>query len=152
MRRLRNCVRVPLVVAQSLSGAPSPSAQGGNGCVEWQHGFIGLALATLWVAVPVGAVCVGDCNANGTVAISEVQRCANIFLGTQTVANCPNCDRNGNGTVTIAEVQAASNAFLNIATCLQVTPGAGGATPTPPAPAATSTPTPTDTQGAGALC
>jgi hypothetical protein len=97
---------------------------------------ISLSAFVVFVAARVaGAVCCGDCNANGTCSIAEVQHCANIFLGNQPLSGCYNCDRNGDGVVSIGEVQAAANCFLGTG-CLQVTPQ-----PMSPTVSLTSTPT-----------
>jgi len=112
---------------------------------------ISLSAFVVFIAARVaGAVCAGDCNANGTCSIAEVQKCANIFLGTQPVSSCYNCDRNGNGVVSIGEVQAAANCFLGTG-CQVVTPPPTSPTvgptdtPTPPIPTNTPTPPPTVT-------
>jgi RHS repeat-associated protein len=54
----------------------------------------------------------GDCDANGTVTIAEVQSAINMFLGLKTVALC--VDTNGDTTVSIAEVQKTINSFLGL--------------------------------------
>lgn len=65
--------------------------------------------------------CVGDCGGALGTTIDEVQRCVNIFLGTQSVTTCSTCDRNHNTFVSIDEVQAAVNAFLaDPSTCPRV--------------------------------
>lgn len=105
---------------------------------------------------PAGAVCAGDCDANGSVAIREVQACINIYLGAP-LSGCPNCDQNGDGSVGIGDLQAAVSSFLDASGCPQVTPVAG-ASPTPTttavsaptntpstAPTATATTAPTNT-------
>ena len=54
----------------------------------------------------------GDCDANGTVTIAEVQSAINMFLGLKTVEACVDID-NGN-SVSIAEVQKVINSFLGL--------------------------------------
>lgn len=81
------------------------------------------------------AVCVGDCNDDGKVIISEVQRCVNIKNNPATIDTCRNADQNNDGTVTQSEVDNCISSFLDAASCAQV-----DATPTPQ-----STLTPTQT-------
>ncbi|MFI5364447.1 MAG: hypothetical protein ACHQ4J_02375 [Candidatus Binatia bacterium] len=119
---------------------------------------MGSAACLLVLAVarrPVAAVCVGDCGNLGSVSIANVQACINIFLDTQDVTTCSNCDQDGNGSVGINEVQGAVNSFLDASTCPMVTPHPGASpTPTNTVAAATSTPantpsaTPTSTPSA----
>jgi hypothetical protein len=128
--------------------------------------------ASVLMARPAGAVCVGDCNADAQVLINEIVNSVNIFLETSPLSSCTNADQNGDGKVLINEVVAAVNSFADPTTCLQVGPGGtatptvAGATPTPPPPTATAvaptataaatntlppaTSTPTPTQPAGA--
>ncbi len=83
------------------------------------------------------AVCVGDCNDDGKVIISEVQRCVNIKNNPATIDTCRNADQNNDGTVTQSEVDNCIASFLDAASCTQVE-----ATPTPQN---TSTPSQTST-------
>jgi hypothetical protein len=104
---------------------------------------VSMGLLTLTLgASPAAAVLQGDCNNNLTTAIAEVQRCANIFQGTQPLTECSPCDQNANGAVSIAEVQGAANCFLDSSSagCRMSTPGPGE--PTNTSPAATNTPEP----------
>lgn len=104
--------------------------------------FVGSAVCLLVLAAarrPVAAVCVGDCDTNGTVAIREVQACINIFLGAP-LSNCPNCDQNGDHSVGIGEVRAAVSSFLDASGCPQVSPAAGATPTTTPVIAPTNTP------------
>lgn len=126
--------------------------------VRW---FIAAAAVALCNTAPasVSAVCVGDCDGNGTVAINEVQACIDIYLATQTLSRCVNCDQNGDRTVSISDVQGAINSFLSPAACAMVAPTATASrtvtntptrtpprtatrTPIPPTRTATVTPTP----------
>lgn len=100
-----------------------------------------LLVAPGWAA----AVCVGDCDASGTVAINEVQACVNLFLGSAPVSTCLNCDQNGDGAVAINEVQGGVNSFLNTDTCPMVTAAPGTATPVPTNTTLADTPTPSNT-------
>jgi len=108
------------------------------------RGLIVAAAVAFFNATPasVYAVCVGDCDGNGTVAINEVQACIDIFLATQTLSRCANCDQNGDRTVSISDVQAAINSFLDPAACAMVAPTATAS------PTATNTPTRTPTRTA----
>ncbi len=100
-------------------------------------------LAVVAYAGDAGAVCVGDCNADGQVLINEIVSSVNIFLETTPASSCPNADRNGDGVVDIAEVVAAVNSFLDPSTCSMVQGGTPTSTPTKTAPVATNTPTKT---------
>ena len=55
----------------------------------------------------------GDCDGNGLVSISELQKAINMFLGSIP----PDCgvDCDGDGKVSIGELQKAVNAFLGLA-------------------------------------
>jgi hypothetical protein len=57
-------------------------------------------------------VCVGDCNGDGEVTISEIITCVNIALGTADVSMCSACDADHNGEVEVNEIiQAVNNAL-----------------------------------------
>lgn len=56
--------------------------------------------------------CVGDCNGDGSVSISELVTLVNIALGNRPVADCPAGDRDGDGNIVIAELIAAVNNAL----------------------------------------
>lgn len=112
--------------------------------------------ATLCCLSAQAATLQGDCNGSGVVAIHELQRCVNIFIGAQPLGVCPACDQNADGAVDIAEVQGAGRCFRNpsAASCSMITPHATSvpaATPTSPptattVAAATSTAAPPPTQ------
>ena len=55
--------------------------------------LVSTALGALWLnllaAAPASAVCVGDCNGDGMVAINELITMINIALGNATVGSCP---------------------------------------------------------------
>ena len=107
------------------------------------------AVGLIAVASPaVDAACVGDCDGADGVMINEVVKTVSIFLGTDTLATCPNADRNGDGLVTIDEVVATVNSFLSDPlTCPMVTPAVNDPTATLTI-GATDTPTPTQTVAA----
>jgi hypothetical protein len=56
--------------------------------------------------------CVGDCDGDRGVAVSELVRAVNIALGALAVEECLGADSDGDGTVTIAELIQAVNAAL----------------------------------------
>jgi len=70
---------------------------------------IGVASA---VATPTRA-CVGDCNGDGVVVVSEVIQCVGIALGLAPAGICLAIQPNADGTVGISELVAAVNALLN---------------------------------------
>jgi hypothetical protein len=60
------------------------------------------------------AACVGDCNANGLVAINELVLGVNIALDSRPVADCLAFDPSKNGRVEINElIQGVNNALSN---------------------------------------
>ncbi len=76
--------------------------------------------------------CVGDCDGNGSVSVSELIRCVRIALDQDSVESCPECDPNGDGSVRIPElVTAVSHALCACGIC--------------PTPVPTNTPTITRT-------
>jgi hypothetical protein len=87
-------------VLTCLTGGSDPS--GGMVTLEGRDGTVTI----------LGNV-VGDCNANGTVDIAEVQSAINMYLGILQVMEC--VDANGNGKVSIGEVQQTINNHLDIA-------------------------------------
>jgi len=58
------------------------------------------------------AVCLGDCNGDGTVSIDELIRGVAITLGEQPLSACPAFD-DGSGVVTIASLVKAVGYTLN---------------------------------------
>lgn len=107
---------------------------------------------------PAGAqTCVGDCNGDGTVTISELITGVNIALGSAVVGACAAVDRNRDGGASIDELIAAVTNALGGCPALPATatatataslPPTATITATPPATAsetATVTPTPTAT-------
>jgi len=93
---------------------------------------------------------VGDCDGDGTVLISEAQRCVNISTGEQALSVCENADQSLDGTVSQGEVEQCIQSFLDAANCSAVfTPvptNTRTKTPTaPPTSTSTATATKTDT-------
>lgn len=62
--------------------------------------------------IPAERPCVGDCDQNGEISISELIRGVNIALGRADLASCTSFDRNENGQVAINELIAAVTAAL----------------------------------------
>ena len=89
------------------------------------------------------AVCVGDCDGDGTVRIAEAQRCVNLANGLPADA-CPNADQDRDGTVAPGEVDLCLKAFRDSSTCAMVFTPAPTHTNTLP-PTNTKTPLPTNT-------
>lgn len=76
--------------------------------------IVALACAALLISnLPAFATTLpGDCDGNGSVAITEVQGAINMFLGTKTAVSCVDTDLSG--AVTIAELRNVVNAYLGI--------------------------------------
>lgn len=90
------------------------------------------------------AVCIGDCNGDGAVAINELILGVNIALNMLDISDCPNLD-NGQGTVTVDRLIAAVNSALcDCGVCPTPAPD----TPTPTATGESVTPSVTPTSGA----
>lgn len=62
-------------------------------------------------ATPIG--CIGDCNDDGTVAVTDLIVMVNIALANQEASACPAGDVNADGQVTIEELVSAVNNALN---------------------------------------
>lgn len=62
--------------------------------------------------IPAVRPCVGDCNGDGMLSISELIRGVNIALGSADVSSCASFDRDGNGQVSINELIQAVQAAL----------------------------------------
>ena len=58
------------------------------------------------------STCVGDCNGDGTVNISELIIAVNIALSSRPVGDCSVVDQNNDGQVTVNELILAVNAAL----------------------------------------
>ena len=68
--------------------------------------------AVLLSAAPVMGVCVGDCNTNGVVDVSEIITGVNIALGNTPLSACPSFDSSGDSKVTVDEIlHGVSNAL-----------------------------------------
>ena len=104
-----------------------------------------------WVILPAhGAaqVCVGDCDGDCSVGISELIRGVGVSLGNLPLSSCSALDANGDGSVSISElIRAVNNALNGCEPCTPIgspspspTETPNGASPTPSA--AVSTPTP----------
>jgi hypothetical protein len=59
------------------------------------------------------ASCVGDCNANGEVAVNEMIIGVNIALGSANISQCPAFDRNSSDAVEVNELIGGVNSLLN---------------------------------------
>jgi hypothetical protein len=68
--------------------------------------------AHIQVTVAALPSCVGDCNEDNSVTVSEIVRGVNIALGTTDPSDCPLVDPSGEGNVTIDELIQAVNAAL----------------------------------------
>jgi hypothetical protein len=70
------------------------------------------AAGTATPTMPVGTVCVGDCNRNSEVRIGELILGVNIALGQANLAQCTAFDPNGDDRVAINElIQGTGNAL-----------------------------------------
>jgi hypothetical protein len=56
--------------------------------------------------------CVGDCNANGVVAVNELVTGVNIVLDRGDISECEDFDTNGSNTITVNELVSGVNALL----------------------------------------
>lgn len=64
----------------------------------------------------VAALCAGDCDGDGTVAIAELVLLANLALDGSAPDACPSADANADGAVSVNElVQAVGNALTGCA-------------------------------------
>ena len=79
--------------------------------------------------------CVGDCDGDEAVGISELVRCVRIALGDFDTSSCLACDANADGDVRISDlVTAVSHALCDCQTCAPAPTVAPSATPTPTEP------------------
>jgi len=60
-----------------------------------------------------GAQCVGDCGADGEVAVDELITMVNVALGNEQVGTCTSGDANLDGQITINEILKAVHNALN---------------------------------------
>jgi hypothetical protein len=72
-----------------------------------------VALGWMMHASGAAALCPGDCNADGTVAIAELVATINVALGATPLSSCPAGDVNGDGAVSVAETVTAVQAALD---------------------------------------
>ncbi len=91
-----------------------------------QRTVLALSACLILGAADASAQCVGDCDGDGTVSVSELIRGVNINLGNQDVSVCPAMDDNSDGSVAVNELIKAVNNNLN---------GCNFVTPTPTATA-----------------
>lgn len=75
--------------------------------------------------------CVGDCDQNGSVDVSEVVMGLSVALGSSLLEVCPTFDGNRTGEVDVSDLVGGVSALLN------------GCARTPAAPTLTATPSPT---------
>jgi hypothetical protein len=68
---------------------------------------------TVFRVIGEGAICPGDCAADGSVAIGELVRCVGIALGRGTLAECFECDADGSGAVGVGDLVRAVGTSLN---------------------------------------
>ena len=77
------------------------------------RGLGGGALVIFLVAHVAAAACVGDCNGDGRVEISELITGVNIALGGVSRDVCPEIDMNQDASVGINELVAAVGSALD---------------------------------------
>ena len=65
------------------------------------------------VAGTAQAACVGDCDANGEVTVTDLIKMVNISLETAPLTGCPVGDANNDGFITVNEIIAGVNNSLN---------------------------------------
>jgi hypothetical protein len=76
--------------------------------IRVQGGDLGNALqSAMFDVIASPAQCVGDCNGDGRVDVSELIRGLAITLGQQAIASCPAFDASADGEVSIADLVAA---------------------------------------------
>jgi YVTN family beta-propeller protein len=74
---------------------------------------ISLSLVVIMAAAPASALCPGDCNGDGMVAINELVRAVNIGLGSLAPQLCRPADRDGSQTLEIDELIGAVQTSLD---------------------------------------
>lgn len=90
--------------------------------------ILGLSIAVLAESPASGQVCIGDCNRNNQVTVSELVTAVNIALSGSSTDPCTAADVNADGRVAVNELVAAVNSLLR-------------GCPPSPTPTITSTPT-----------
>jgi hypothetical protein len=74
--------------------------------------MLAVGIADGSIAVVEGPICVGDCDADDTVAINELLVGVNIAIGRNAAPTCPVFDADDDGRVAVSElVQAVNNAL-----------------------------------------
>ncbi len=115
------------------------------GCLR--HGFAVLLATAIYIGIIAISVtsaseqCVGDCDEDRQVTISELITGVNIALGNAQVESCAEFDANDDSEVTISELIAAVNNALSGCTTEPV----GSPLPTATRTVGARTPTPTPT-------
>jgi hypothetical protein len=69
----------------------------------WLHLFLGSAVA----------VCIGDCNSDGSVTVDELLTMVNIALGNAPASDCTAGDASTDGQITVDEILTAVGNALN---------------------------------------
>ncbi len=64
-------------------------------------------------ATPEPVTCVGDCNGDGAVTISEIVTGVDIGLSLAPITACPAFDRNGDESITVDELVAGVQSGLS---------------------------------------
>jgi hypothetical protein len=101
-------------------------------------------VAGLHVSLAAAAICIGDCNSDGEVTVSELVTAVNVALESSPIDACAAADTSGDGTVTVDEVVAAVSNALNGCPPMDTPMPSPSPSPTatepPPTTTATSTP------------
>jgi hypothetical protein len=90
----------------------------GRGIAARAAVVIAVALISVTMSWALGprsaqAVCLGDCDGSGDVAVNEIIVMVNIALGSATVSACAAADPGGTGGVTITQIIAAVSHALD---------------------------------------
>jgi sugar lactone lactonase YvrE len=75
-------------------------------------GLMAVLCASALLAAPVAA-CVGDCNGDGDVSISELMQGVNIALDNEPMSQCPEFDSSSDLRVTVDEILTGVKGALN---------------------------------------
>jgi hypothetical protein len=102
--RTRTPTRTPLVTPSTPTATPSATATDTDTPTP-----VGTETPTVSSATD----CVGDCNRDGMVTVTELITLVNIALGNADVSACPAGDANGDRMITVAEIVAAVVDALN---------------------------------------
>ena len=85
-----------------------------NNRTAWRaRTLTGLLLLIFSAAHPGAAVCVGDCDSDGRVIITELVTMVGIALGNQPLSHCLAGDPNNDGEVTVDEIVEAVEAAVD---------------------------------------